>query len=247
MFDPESLAATDDIELVATSKRIRARLGAAYVADTTGAVVLRRRGAPPEYLLPWQDVDRDAFLEGDAGERPRLGNGAWYDLHVGDRRVSRAALGIRKPVDGLELLTDYVYLKFGAVDAWLEEDEEIDVHPRDPRHRIDVRPSSREVTVRVAGEVVAHSKRPTMLFETGLKPRFYMPRTDLRWETLEPSETTTGCPYKGWATYHHIRVGDTLVEDVVWTYRYPRPGAIRVANLMCVYGEKTDEFEVTVR
>lgn len=248
MFDPDPIAATNDVELVPTPKRVRARFGSDYVVDTLEAVVLRERRRPPEYLIPWDDVPRDALTEnGKTKHDDRKGEAAWYDLSLNGREVENAAIAYRDPSDGLEPLTDYVSFKWDAMDAWLEEDEEIDVHPRDPRHRIDVRPSSREVTVRVAGQVVAHSARPTILFETGLEPRYYLPRTDLRWEFLEPSDTQTGCPYKGWATYHSIRVGDTFLQDAVWSYRYPRPGSIRVANLMCFYAEKVDAFEVEVR
>jgi uncharacterized protein (DUF427 family) len=57
------------------------------------------------------------------------------------------------------------------MDAWYEEDEEVFVHPRDPYHRVDILESSRRVTVRVNGEVVAQTERPKILFETGLPPR----------------------------------------------------------------------------
>jgi uncharacterized protein (DUF427 family) len=61
------------------------------------------------------------------------------------------------------------------MDAWYEEDEEVFVHPRDPYHRVDILESSRRVTVRVNGEVVAQTERPKILFETGLPPRQYIP------------------------------------------------------------------------
>lgn len=248
MFDPDPIAATDDVELICTPKRVRARVGSAWILDSTDAVVMRQRGRSPEYLIPRDHVDADALHEtGATRSDERTGTATWLDVRRGDRRIERAAYRVIEPVEGLEPLRDYVLLKFAAPDAWFEEDEEIDVHPRDPRHRIDVRPSSREVTIRVAGEVVARCSRPTLLFETGLGPRHYMPRTDVKWEFLEPSDTTTGCPYKGWATYHHIRVGDTLIEDAAWSYRYPRPGSIRVANLMCFYKRKVDGFELEVR
>ncbi|HJL20517.1 MAG TPA: DUF427 domain-containing protein [Sandaracinaceae bacterium LLY-WYZ-13_1] len=80
------------------------------------------------------------------------------------------------------------------MDRWLEEDEEIVVHPRDPHHRIDVRRSASRVTVAVAGERVAESTRPRILFETGLPPRFDLPREDVRADRLEASDTTTRCP-----------------------------------------------------
>jgi uncharacterized protein (DUF427 family) len=83
------------------------------------------------------------------------------------------------------------------IDAWLEEDEEIFVHPRDTYHRIDVLDSSRHVKVIMNGKVLAETDRPKLLFETGLPTRYYTPPEDVREELLVPSETKTRCPYKG--------------------------------------------------
>jgi len=98
-----------------------------------------------------------------------------------------------------------------------EEDEEVIVHPRDPYTRIDVLRSSRRVLVRFDGTVVADSTRPRMLIESGLPVRFYLPREDARTEMLEPSSTTTRCPYKGVAHYWSLRDGAVLEPDIVWT------------------------------
>src|SRR4051812_14076639 len=75
-------------------------------------------------------------------------------------------------------LTGLVYIPFGDADKWLEEDEEILGHARDPFARIDVRRSSRHVRVEKNGELLAETTRPTLLFENGLPTRYYMPRED---------------------------------------------------------------------
>ena len=64
-------------------------------------------------------------------------------------------------------------------DQWFEEDQPIYVHPKDPYKRIDILPSSRRVTVKVAGTVVADSSNNMFLYETGLKPRYYLPLTSV--------------------------------------------------------------------
>ena len=94
------------------------------------------------------------------------------------------------------------------MDAWYEEDEQVFVHPRGPYKRVDVLKSSRHVQVLVDGEKVADTRRPRLLFETGLPTRFYFPREDVRTEILIPSSTTTRCPYKGTASYYSVRIGD---------------------------------------
>jgi len=58
-----------------------------------------------------------------------------------------------------------------------------------------------QLQLRLGGTVVADSTRPRMLLESGLLVRYYLPREDVRTDLLEPSYTTTRCPYKGIAHY----------------------------------------------
>jgi uncharacterized protein (DUF427 family) len=47
-------------------------------------------------------------------------------------------------------------------------------YPRDPYTRLDVIHSSRAVRVVIAGETVADTHRPVLLFETGLRTQYYI-------------------------------------------------------------------------
>jgi uncharacterized protein (DUF427 family) len=92
------------------------------------------------------------------------------------------------PVPGLE---GYVSLAWGAVDAWFEEDERVFVHVRDPYQRIDVLETTSRVRVSVGGQTLAEGT-PKILFETGLPPRYYFDRADVRLDLLTPSSSGTG-------------------------------------------------------
>ena len=46
------------------------------------------------------------------------------------------------PYEEVAAIREYLAFYCGKVDHWYEEDEEIFGHPRDPYHRIDLRPSS---------------------------------------------------------------------------------------------------------
>lgn len=61
-------------------------------------------------------------------------------------------------------------------DTWFEEDQPIYGHPKDPYKRIDILPSSRTITVKINGVLVAESSNSMFLFETMLRTRFYMPK-----------------------------------------------------------------------
>jgi uncharacterized protein (DUF427 family) len=123
-----------------------------------------------------------------------------------------------------------------------EEDDAVFVHARDPDARVEVVRSSRRVRIELGGEVLAESARPRLLFEPGLPTRYYLPKQDVRVELLEPSATTTRCPYKGAAVYWSLRLGETFVEDIVWSYPSPIPECRKIENLLSFYNEKVDIF-----
>ena len=135
---------------------------------------------------------------------------------------------------------DYLRFPFNAVDAWFEEDEQIYVHPKDPYKRIDNRRSSRNIKVAVNGTVLAETNQPTLLFETMLRTRYYLPPTCVDFKLLRPSETVTSCPYKGDASYYHVTVGGVTIEDAVWRYKFPTQESAPIAELLCFYNEKVD-------
>ncbi len=113
-------------------------------------------------------------------------------------------------------------------------------HPRDPYHRVDVLGSSRHVQVRVGGVLIAESRRPRLLFETGLPVRYYLPKLDVRLDLLTPSPTRTRCPYKGEAVYWSVQAAGDVYENIVWSYPAPIPETPKIENLLAFFNEKTD-------
>lgn len=59
---------------------------------------------------------------------------------------------------------------------------------------------------------------------------------------LVPSDSSTFCPYKGQASYYHLKVGDKLLKDVVWYYTYPTAESAQIQNRLCFYNEKVDVY-----
>jgi uncharacterized protein (DUF427 family) len=139
-------------------------------------------------------------------------------------------------------LAGYVLLDFDAFDEWLEEDEPILGHPRDPFKRIDIRQSSRTVRIEWDGQVLAESSRPSLLFETYLPVRFYLPATDVCTELLCPSDSTTVCAYKGVASYWSLlgTAGEAALADIAWSYPHPLADAVPITNMLCFFDERVD-------
>lgn len=137
-------------------------------------------------------------------------------------------------------LAGYVGVDWYAMDRWLEEEEEVFGHARDPFKRIDIRGSSRHVVVKLDGEVVADTHRPVLLFETGLPVRYYIPREDVRMDLLEGSDKRTTCAYKGHAPHFHARAGDEVHEHIAWHYPEPLPDHKEIEDLISFYNERAD-------
>src|SRR6185437_832024 len=132
---------------------------------------------------------------GKTEHSPSRGEAELYDVRVAGHVAESAAR--RYPDSPLTAIRDLIRFEWAAMDEWMEEDEPVYTHPRDPYHRVDILHSSRHVRVQVDGVTVADSVRPVILFETGLPPRYYLPLSDIRTELLTPTDTATHCPYKG--------------------------------------------------
>jgi len=131
---------------------------------------------------------------------------------------------------------------FWRLDSGFEEDKEIYVHPKDPYKRVDIIPSTRHIVVKLNDTVIAESSAPYLLFETGLPVRYYLPKTSVNFELLEPTKTVTSCPYKGDANYYSILLDGKEYKDYVWWYRYPTPESVAIAGRVSFYNEKVDIY-----
>jgi uncharacterized protein (DUF427 family) len=126
----------------------------------------------------------------------------------------------------------YVKVEWGGVDSWFEEDEEVFGHPRNPYHRVDCLRSRRRLRVEAAGLTLVDTAQTVAVYETALEPRLYVDPTHVRTDVLAPSATQTYCPYKGSATYWSARIGDSVLEDVAWSYEDPLPESGPLAHLL---------------
>lgn len=135
----------------------------------------------------------------------------------------------------------HVRVPWGAADAWLEEDEEVFGHPRNPYHRVDCVPGGRRLFVEVGTTVLVDTTATMGVYETALPPRLYVPKTAVRMDLLAPSPTTTWCSYKGTASYWTATVEGTVVEDVAWSYEDPLGESDRIRGMLAF-----DEARATV-
>ena len=147
--------------------------------------------------------------------------------------ASRAAF---RPAD--PDLAGYVVLNFNDF-AWLEDDEEVIGHPRDPFHRVDIRASSQDVEVALDGVTLARTNGAQRLYETLLPVRYYIPPADVRLDLLEESPKRTVCPYKGEASYWSYP-GSAKGRNLAWSYDRRYLDAAQIHGLISFFNERVD-------
>jgi uncharacterized protein (DUF427 family) len=243
------------------TKRVRAEVDGRVIVDSERACLIwEPRRVVPTYAVPADDVRGEVvplpdpapagagrpvgFALPDVTDLPLLDprfpfavrSTVGETVEIRPRGLSRTVQGFR-PAD--PDLAGYVVVDFAGCDRWLEEDEEIAGHPRDPFHRVDVRASSRHVQFLLDGETIAASTRPRLVFETMLPVRYYLPPEDVTAE-LVPSDTRSWCPYKGAASYWSVHLAGRVVPDLVWTYEDPLPDAAELRGFRALFDERLE-------
>ncbi|WP_051441994.1 DUF427 domain-containing protein [Arthrobacter sp. H14] len=252
-----------------TEKRVRANLGAETVVDSRAAVLVWEPGRIlPHYAVPAGDLRTELLPAEPQTDNPPYQNGpggiqmivpsAEFRLHSADgepltiqsgqdRRESAAFRLAEADLEG------HVLLDFAAFDWW-EEDERIYGHPRDPFHRVDIRPSSGQLRVEHGGQQLAESSRFLRIFETNLPVALYVPSADINWELLTRSTKTSICPYKGHASYWSLKPVETGGAgydgggsadgddgaDIAWAYENPLPDSAQLAGHLSFYAGRVN-------
>jgi uncharacterized protein (DUF427 family) len=218
-------------------RRVRGYAGGRLMFDTTAARYVWEVPYYPQYYVPLGDVDLALLTDENRAQRVQFGPSKLYSI-TGSSDEKPAARVFDADGDGP--VAGLVRFEWASLD-WFEEDERIVGHPRNPYVRVDAIRSHRHVRIELDGTVLADTHSPVLLFETGLPTRYYVDRTDVHFDHLEPSDTQTLCPYKGTTTaYWSVRIGDAVHADLAWTYDYPLPAVAPIAGLVAFYNEKLD-------
>lgn len=221
--------------------RIRAEFNGKSAADSRNALLLRESPFKISYFFPERDVN-EVLIERESARTVSRKRGKLTTWTVSDgQKIAReAAFAYSEPAEEIAALRGYIALDFASMDRWLEEDEELLGHPRDPYTRIDVRRGSQHVEVALSGKTIIDSKSPLLLTETGLPLRYYIPKGDIDWTSFKESTTESVCPYKGRARYFTAAVGDSEIADAIWYYPSPLQDAALVTDAYGLYHEKLE-------
>ncbi|HEX4661125.1 MAG TPA: DUF427 domain-containing protein [Streptosporangiaceae bacterium] len=214
------------------TQRVRARMGKHLLLDTTSAQLFFEN----DERHPWRAVPADALLAPLAG--PAIADtldGQWRAIELDGVRHDRTVRTWNTPPADCPGLAGLAVIHHDLTDQWLEEEQPVHGMPKNPYHRVDALASSRHIEVLVNGEPLATTRRPTLVIETGVPPRWYIPPGEVRWGRLTPSPRRTTCQYKGQARYWTVEGTDP--PAYVWSYAEAMPEAASLSGLICIASE----------
>lgn len=216
-------------------RRMRVRFGGAWIAESEKVVLLFEPGHYPMAYFPEGDISPGVLQRIEHTTRHQdLGPTAWYAVKAGEKTAPRGAWQhVELPAYAGEL-QGRVAFAWPAMDAFYEEEERIVGHAADSYHRIDIRRTSRRLVVRHGDRVVADTKRPLALYESGFAPRWYVDRADVDESALTPVENRTFCPYKGLCSYYDI--GEAKLA--AWSYPEAYTEVARISNFVSFEPDK---------
>jgi uncharacterized protein (DUF427 family) len=210
-------------------RRMRVRFGGAWIADSSHVLILFEPDRYPVAYFPEADIAPGVLELAEHSTKHRdLGPTSWYIVRAGEKNTPRAAWQHTALPAHASQLQGRVAFAWPAMDAFYEEDERIMGHAADSYHRIDIRQSSRNLVVRYHDRVIADTRQPLVLYESGFAPRWYVPRAGIAESALTPVDHQTFCPYKGLCSYYDI--GDARLG--AWSYCDAFTEVSRISDLV---------------
>jgi len=218
-------------------RRMRVRFGSTWIADSDDVVLLHEPGRYPVAYFPIDAIVDGVLEPGEHTTRHQdLGTTAWYTVRAGTQSKPRAAWQHTDLPGYAGELKGRVAFAWRAMDAFYEEDERIVGHAADAYHRIDIRQTSRHLVVRDGDRVIADTRRPLALYESGFAPRWYVPRDDVDQTALTAAEGQTFCPYKGLCSYWDVGAA----RRAAWAYEDAWTGVDRISGLISFEPDKVE-------
>lgn len=120
-------------------------------------------------------------------------------------------------------------------------------HRDHPDHKVAERRLTERIRVSVAGTTIADSADVVRVEEDGSPIRYYFPRTDVDMKLLQPSATTSQCPFKGVANYFSIKVGEKELKNAIWSYEDPYEEHLDLKGRLAFYDDKLPEISISPR
>jgi uncharacterized protein (DUF427 family) len=109
-------------------------------------------------------------------------------------------------------------------------------YPRPPR----LEASDHHVGVRLAGTVVADTRRALRVLETSHPPSWYLPPGDCDMTLFSAAPGSSFCEWKGMASYWTVTVPGATAERMAWSYPEPSERFIAIRDHVAFYPSTFD-------
>ena len=107
-------------------------------------------------------------------------------------------------------------------------------------HQITIEPVAGRVRVTLGDTTIADSPNALALREGGMGPVLYIPRGDILMESMQRTQHSTHCPFKGDASYYRLNIGDRVIDNIAWSYEDPRAEVDAIKEHLAFYPNKVD-------
>lgn len=85
-------------------------------------------------------------------------------------------------------------------------------------------------TASVDGVILAESENTVVV-----EGNHYFPPDSINWDHFTDTDLTTGCPWKGTASYYSVSVNGEEMTNVAWTYHEPKDAASEIKDHVAFY------------
>ncbi|MEM6464713.1 MAG: DUF427 domain-containing protein [Pseudomonadota bacterium] len=117
--------------------------------------------------------------------------------------------------------------------------ENVQSYPRPPLLEL----APYRIVARAAGQVIVDTTEARRVCETHHPPTYYFPRGAIDAELL-PAQGQSLCEWKGRAAYWSVKIGETVLSRVAWSYPQPTRDFAPIKDFVCIYPEALDSAEV---
>ena len=114
-----------------------------------------------------------------------------------------------------------------------------------PNHPVTTQQAGGRVRVTFDGEVIADTRAAIRLDESDYPAVYYVPRNDVKMESLTRTTHRTHCPFKGDASYFTLESRGRTAENAVWSYETPYDEVAVIKEYLAFYPDKVDSIAAT--
>lgn len=109
-----------------------------------------------------------------------------------------------------------------------------------PDYAVELSASPSTIVLSLDGVEMARSSAALLVRETRHADVYYLPRRDVNMALLKPTDHSTYCPFKGYASYWSATVNDKIEENLVWSYEDPFDEVGGIKDYLSFYADRVE-------